>query len=310
MVEDHIDAFQHIPVLLDAVLAGLAPRPAGRYIDATLGGGGHTAAILQASDPDSQVLGIDADREALQAAKLVLDQYGERVQLVQGNFREIGSLAREYGFEAVDGILIDLGVSSYQLDTPERGFSFVADGPLDMRLDQSEGLSAAALIQQISETELANLIYRYGEERASRRIARFIVEARRRSPITTTAELAAVVTRALGGRHGRIHPATRTFQALRIAVNAELESLELALPQAVALLKPGGKLAVISFHSLEDRIVKLFFRSEAGTAGQLRIETKKPIEADEHEARSNPRSRSAKLRIAHKHDEGIYVDGS
>lgn len=310
MAEDAPADFQHTPVLLDAVLAGLAPRSGGRYIDATVGGGGHSAALLQASSPDGQLLGIDADTEALQAATRVLEQYTQRLQLVHGNFREIASLAQAHGFAAVDGILIDLGVSSYQLDRPERGFSFQEDGPLDMRLDQSQGLSAAALLQQISETELANLIYRYGEERASRRIARFIVETHRRSPITSTAELAAIVSRAMGGRHGRIHPATRTFQALRIAVNAELESLEAVLPQAVELLKPGAALAVISFHSLEDRIVKIFFRSQAGPAGRLRIGTKKPIEADTLEARNNPRSRSAKLRIAYKQDEEVEAYGS
>lgn len=301
MLEETSGSFRHVPVLLDAVLAGLHPEAGGRYVDATLGGGGHTAAILQASSPDGKVLGIDTDTDALMAAGEALAQFGGRVQLTHGNFRNIAELARSHGFDSVDGILIDLGVSSYQLDTPERGFSFLTDGPLDMRLDQTEGQSAAELIQRTSETDLANLIYRYGEERASRKIARFLAEARRREPISTTGELAAIVSRALGGQRGRIHPATRTFQALRIAVNRELESLELALPQAVELLKPGGTLAVISFHSLEDRIVKLFFRSEAGPAGQLQIVTKKPIEADEDEQRSNPRSRSAKLRIARKH---------
>ena len=288
--------FRHVPVLLDEVLSGLAPRSGGRYLDGPLGGGGHAAAVLEASAPDGRLLGIDADPAALAAA-------GAR--LAHGNFREIGKLAREHGFDSVDGLLLDLGVSSYQLDTPERGFSFAADAPLDMRLDPTGGASAADLVNQTPESELADLIYRYGEERGSRRVARFIAEARRRRPIETTGELAELVARALGGRHGKIHPATRTFQALRIAVNRELESLEAALPQAVELLAPGGRLAVISFHSLEDRIVKLFFRSESGYGGsmqpaRLQIITRKPIEAGEQESRANPRSRSAKLRIAER----------
>jgi len=200
--------------------------------------------------------------------------------------------------------LLDLGVSSYQLDTPERGFSFAADAPLDMRLDPTQGETAADLVNEMPEAELADLIFNYGEERGARRVARLVAEARRKRPITSTAELAGLVERALGGRHGKIHPATRTFQALRIAVNRELESLETALPQAIELLAPGGRIAVIAFHSLEDRIAKLFFRAESGYGGsernQLAIVTKKPIVAAADEARSNPRSRSAKLRIAEK----------
>jgi 16S rRNA (cytosine1402-N4)-methyltransferase len=227
------------------------------------------------------------------------------VTLAHGNFRDISSLAHKHGFEQIDGVLLDLGVSSHQIDTPERGFSFTADAPLDMRLDPTSGATAAELVNNTPESELADLIFRYGEERGSRRVARFIAEARRKQPIERTLELAELVTRALGGRHGKIHPATRTFQALRIAVNRELESLETALPQAVELLAPGGRMAIISFHSLEDRIVKLFFRAESGYGGseqpaRLQIITKKPIEASEQEARSNPRSRSAKLRIAER----------
>jgi 16S rRNA (cytosine1402-N4)-methyltransferase len=298
--------FRHVPVLLSEVIAGLAPRAGGRYVDATLGGGGHALATLAASSPDGRLLGIDADPAALTAAGARLAIYGERATLAHGNFRDLAALAREHGFAQVDGILLDLGVSSHQLDTPERGFSFTADAPLDMRLDPTQGETAADLVNATPEDQLADLIYRYGEERGSRRIARFIAEARRRQPIATTAELADLVARALGGRHGKIHPATRTFQALRIAVNRELESLEAALPQAVELLAPGGRLAVIAFHSLEDRIVKLFFRAESGYGGdnagaeRLQIITKKPIEASDQEARTNPRSRSAKLRVAEK----------
>ncbi len=296
--------YQHVSVLPAEVLAGLQPRPGGRYIDGTLGGGGHAQALLAASAPDGRLLGIDADPAALAAAGARLAPFGGRVALAHGNFRAIGELARQHGFTQVDGILLDLGVSSHQLDTAERGFSFNADAPLDMRLDPTEGATAADLVNELPEIELADLIYRYGEERGSRRVARLIVEARRRHPIERTTELAEIVARALGGRHGKIHPATRTFQALRIAVNRELESLETALPQAVELLAPGGRLAVIAFHSLEDRIVKLFFRAESGYGGgvgdRLAIITKKPIEAGEAEARTNPRSRSAKLRVAER----------
>jgi len=296
--------FRHTPVLLNEVVAGLAPRTGGRYVDGTLGGGGHALAILAASSPAGRLLGIDADPSALAAAAARLAIYGERSTLVHGNFRDLARLARECDFAPIDGLLLDLGVSSHQLDTPERGFSFANDAPLDMRLDPTRGMTAADLLNETPERELADLIYRYGEEHGSRRIARFIAEARHKRPIATTGELADLVARALGGRHGKIHPATRTFQALRIAVNHELESLEVVLPQAVELLAPGGRIAVISFHSLEDRIVKLFFRAESGYGGageaRLQIITKKPIEASATEARINPRSRSAKLRIAER----------
>jgi 16S rRNA (cytosine1402-N4)-methyltransferase len=297
--------FQHTPVLLAEVITGLAPRSGGRYIDGTLGGGGHAAAILEASAPDGRLLGIDADPAALAAGAARLASLDERTVLAHGNFRDLAQLARANGFEPADGILLDLGVSSHQLDTPERGFSFMADAPLDMRMDPTSGETAADLVNELPESELADLIYHYGEERGSRRIARAIVAARRTGRIATTRALAEIVARALGGRHGKIHPATRTFQALRIAVNRELESLEAALPQAVDVLAPGGRLAVIAFHSLEDRIVKQFFRAESGYASavgpsRLRIVTKKPIEAELAEARANPRARSAKLRIAEK----------
>ena len=297
--------FRHVPVLLSEVLSGLAPHSGGRYLDGTLGGGGHAAAVLEASAPNGRLLGIDADSAALAAAGIRLAAFRERATLAHGNFREIGRLAHEQGFEQIDGLLLDLGVSSHQIDTPERGFSFAAEAPLDMRLDPTGGATAADLVNNTPESELADMIFRYGEERGSRRVARYIAEARRKQPIETTVELAKLVTRALGGRHGKIHPATRTFQALRIAVNRELENLEAALPQAVGLLAPGGRMAIISFHSLEDRIVKQFFRAESGYGGseqtvRLQIITKKPIEAGEQEARANPRSRSAKLRIAEK----------
>lgn len=291
--------YHHTPVLLREVIAGLQPRPGGRYIDGTVGGGGHAAAILEASAPDGRLLGIDCDPAALTAAATRLAPYGERVTLVRGSFRDIGRLATAAGFVEVQGVLLDLGVSSYQLDTPERGFSFQVGAPLDMRLDPDAPVTAAHLVNNLPEQELADLIFRYGEERGSRRIARAIVEARQRKPVTRTDELAALVSRALGGRHGKIHPATRTFQALRIAVNDELASLEAALPQIVELLAAGGRMAIISFHSLEDRIVKHFMRAEA-QIGRLRIITRKPVEASNEEQQANPRSRSAKLRVAER----------
>jgi 16S rRNA (cytosine1402-N4)-methyltransferase len=231
------------------------------------------------------------------------------VTLAHGHFDELAQIAARNNIATLDGVLLDLGVSSHQIDTPDRGFSFLHDGPLDMRLDTTKGQTAAELLAHADEREIADIIYRYGEERGSRRIARAIVERRRSQPLMTTAALAELVARALGGRHGPIHPATRTFQALRIAINEELARLEAVLPQAVSLLRPGGRLAVISFHSLEDRIVKQFMRDESGYAGgdhpasgpvRLQIITRKPLVANDDEQRANPRSRSAKLRVAER----------
>ncbi len=300
----------HIPVLLAPTLALLEVRQGGRYIDGTVGGGGHALAILEASGPDGRLLGLDQDPQALQIAGARLPN--DQVVLVNANFRDLQRVASEHGFTNVDGILLDLGVSSLQFDTAERGFAFQHDAPLDMRMSPATPVTAADLVNSLPEGELADIIYEYGEEPASRRIARAIVAAR---PIQTTGQLAQVVARAAGkpGRW-RIHPATRTFQALRIAVNDELGALTAALPQAVSLLAPGGRLAVISFHSLEDRIVKTFFRDEArdcicpprqpvctcGHTATLRIITRKPVEADEAEVQQNSRARSAKLRVAER----------
>ncbi|NJO04337.1 MAG: 16S rRNA (cytosine(1402)-N(4))-methyltransferase RsmH [Chloroflexaceae bacterium] len=310
--------YAHTPVLLAEVLHFLQPRPGGVYIDGTLGGGGHATAVLQQVHPDGRLLALDADPAALQAVQTrwqALEQpfAAGSYTLLQSTFENLETLAHAHGFSAVDGILFDLGVSSHQLDTATRGFSFLAEGPLDMRLDPTAETTAADLVNTLDEQALADTIYRYGEERLSRRIARRIVEQRQQQPISTTTELAALVARAVGGRGtkrgpGAIHPATRTFQALRIAVNRELAQLEAVLPQAVRLLRPGGRLAVISFHSLEDRIVKQFFRDESGYGGNeapdrpvtLQIITKKPVEAGEDETRTNPRSRSAKLRVAER----------
>jgi len=303
--------FHHVPVLHAEVLQALSPRPGGTYIDGTLGGGGHGSAVLAAAQPGGRLLGIDADPAALVAARDRMAAAGlpaEAYTLHHGRFGDMAAIAGSHGIGAADGILLDLGVSSHQLDTPERGFSFAGDGPLDMRLDPTRGPTAADLVNGLPERELADLIFQYGEERASRRIARMIVERRADRPFATTADLAGLVARAIGrGGRDRIHPATRTFQALRIAVNAELDQLEAALPQAVGLLHPGGRLAVISFHSLEDRIVKHYFRAESGYGGsanprpaRLTIVTRKPVEAGEDEIRANPRARSAKLRVAER----------
>jgi 16S rRNA (cytosine1402-N4)-methyltransferase len=301
---------EHIPVLYDEVLAGLQVRSQGLYIDATLGAGGHAAGILRASAPDGQLLGLDADPEAVSFARQALRRFGDRVILQAANFRSLKAVAATLGFEPVDGVLMDLGLSSRQLANAGRGFSFSADGPLDMRLDPSRGQRAADLVNHLPEAKLAELLWLYGEERRSRRIARAIVAAR---PVTSTSELAGLVLHTVG-RWGRIHPATRTFQALRIAVNDELASLAQTLPQARDLLRPGGRLAVVSFHSLEDRLVKRFCQEEARDClcppeipvcvcqhrATLRIITRKPIRPGDREIARNPRSRSARLRIAER----------
>jgi len=273
----------------------LRPRPGGCYLDATVGLGGHAEAILRASEPTGTLLGIDADAEALVLAGQRLAPFHQRVSLLQGRYERLPDLVG--AGRRFDGILFDLGASSLQLDTAARGFSFGRDGPLDMRMDRNAGDTAADLVGRLSERELADLIFRWGEDRWSRRIARAILQARCRSPIHTTAVLAEVVARAVprGAWPRHIHPATRTFQALRIAVNDELGGLDRALEEAVGLLGPGGRVAVISFHSLEDRIVKQTWR-RLEAAGGVRILTKRPITPAEAETASNPRARSAKLR--------------
>ena len=291
----------HEPVLFEEVMSALSPRTGARYIDATVGGGGHAAGILELSSPDGRLLGIDRDGQALKVARQTLSRYGPRVTLVHGSFGHLGELSREHKLWPADGILLDLGLSSMQLSAPERGFSFQEDGPLDMRYDQSTSPMAEDLVNGLSEAELADLLYQYGEERRSRRIARAIVAAR---PLRSTRELAEVVARTLG-RRGRIHPATRTFQALRIAVNDELTVLRRGLSEAVATLAPNGRLVVIAFHSLEDRVVKHFLRGQSVQASDapgpvLRVLTRRPIQASATERERNPRSRSAKLRAAER----------
>lgn len=285
----------HAPVLSAEVLALLQPGPGGRYLDATVGLGGHAEAILRASEPTGSLLGIDRDGEALALAAERLAPFGGRVRLLQGRYEALAELAgTEGGF---DGILFDLGASSLQLDSAARGFSFGREGPLDMRMDRRGGDTAADLVNRLTERELADLIFRWGEERWSRRIARAIVEARRREAVRTTTALADIVARAIPRaawpRH--IHPATRTFQALRVAVNEELTGLASALEGAVDLLRAGGRIAAISFHSLEDRIVKQTWR-RLEASGRGRILTKRPLTPGEAEIAANPRARSAKLR--------------
>jgi 16S rRNA (cytosine1402-N4)-methyltransferase len=302
-------AFTHIPVLLEETLRALAVQPGGRYIDCTLGGGGHAAAILERSAPCGQLLGIDADPEAIRVASERLEDYHDSILLINQNFANLQAICLKYDFQPVHGILFDLGLSSLQLGDYSRGFSFQEGGPLDMRLSPDQQITAADIINQSYEAELADIIRRYGEEGYSRQIARRIVKER---PIETTLKLAKVIEQAIGGRKGKIHPATKTFQALRIAVNHELDNLESALAQAVNLLGFGGRLVVISYHSLEDRIVKQFMLKESqdcicpigtpacvcGHSASLRLVNRRVITPSAHEIESNPRSRSAKLRAA------------
>ncbi len=311
----------HITVLPEETLDLLVPRPGesfrgGRYLDGTLGGGGHAALVLERTAPDGRVLGIDADPAALDRVRARLPEAvaSGRLVLMQGNFAALADLARAADFVPLDGIVLDLGLSSDQLADRERGFSFVADAPLDMRFDPTRGQSAADLVNTLDEAALADLLYQYGEERRSRAIAHRIVAQRSRAPIERSGELARLVESVIHGRPGGIHPATRSFQALRIAVNDELGSLEAALPAALDTLRPGGRIVVISFHSLEDRIVKRFFQAEergcvcppelpacvCGRSPRLRLLTRHPVTAGEAELAANPRARSAKLRAAER----------
>lgn len=289
----------HVPVLYNEVLDGLMLRPGGLYIDGTVGAGGHAAGILEATAPGGRLIGFDRDAATLKVAAERLAGFGDRVSLIHAPYT---ALSKHVAPGSTAGMVLDLGLSSLQMDDPGRGFAFRFDGPLDMRFDVSEGQTAADVVNTWPVDELADAIYEYGEERHSRRIARAIVDAR---PVTTTAQLAEVVARATGKYRERIHPATRTFQALRIVVNDELGQVAEVLPQAVEALVPGGRLAVITFHSLEDRIVKRFFRQASGAVGEeanfssptLRIVNKKVIEPTAPEIEANPRSRSAKLRL-------------
>jgi len=301
----------HIPVLLQETIEALAVQAGGRYIDCTLGGGGHAAAILERSASGGQLLGIDADPAAIKIAKARLAGYGDSALLVNENFVNLRTICIKYDFYPVHGILFDLGLSSLQLDGSGRGFSFQHDAPLDMRFSPGQEVTAADIVNTSSEAELARLIKEYGEEDYGRRIAHLIVRER---PVKTTGQLSRMIEQAVGQRRGRIHPATRTFQALRIAVNQELENLAGALKQAIDLLGFASRLVVISYHSLEDRIVKQFMQQEArdcicppgtpacvcGHTARLRLITKKVITPSPAEIQLNPRSRSAKLRVAER----------
>jgi len=290
------EVYAHRPVMCGQVLELIAPHAGGLYADATLGGGGHTRALLDASAPDGRVLAVDRDTMALEHASTWAPSYGARLTLVHGEFAELPELVEQHFAARLDGLVADLGVSSPQLDTPGRGFSLAHDGPLDMRMDLSRGESAKELLDRVEERELADLIFHYGEERRSRAIARSILRARQEGRLSTTFELRAAVVRASGPRRGKIDPATRTFQALRIAVNQELEQLEALLAALPELLADDGVAAVIAFHSLEDRLVKHALRGDA----RLTPLTRKPRLADDAELQDNPRARSAKLRAARR----------
>ena len=307
----------HLPVMLDEVIATLAPVPGGLQIDTTVGGGGHTERILEAASPDGRVLGLDADQAAIDRVGLRLARFGDRLVLRRANFRELATVAPAAGFGAVDGLLFDLGLSSFQLADRERGFGFRAGGPLDMRFDASRGIPAAELLATLDADELAALFRRYGEEPSAWRVAKAIVAARAIAPVRSAEELAALIERTLPAnprQPRRTHPATRVFQALRIAVNEELDALEDGLAAAVDLLRPGGRLVVLSYHSLEDRIVKRFLAAErrgcvcppeipvcvCGRAPRLRLVTRPSLTPTAAEIDANPRARSARLRAAER----------
>jgi 16S rRNA (cytosine1402-N4)-methyltransferase len=305
-----MNALQHKPVLYKEIIHGLQPKNFGCYVDGTVGAGGHARGVLEACAPDGRLLGLDLDPKALALARENLAPYSKRVVLIQASYVSLPEAMRDVGWELADGILLDLGVSSMQMDTPERGFSFQHEAPLDMRFNPDSGQSAAELINSLPEDDLAHLLFKYGEEPRAKRIAMLIVRAR---PITTTTQLAEIAKRVYP-RHSRVHPATRMFQALRIVVNDELKAVEEVLPKAAAALRPSGRLAVISFQSLEDRIVKEFIRRESKDqinppyekvyeverTATLKEINRKPITPDEGEIKENPRARSAKLRVAEK----------
>lgn len=307
--------FSHRPVMPDECMEGLAIKPDGIYVDGTAGGGGHSSLIASRLE-GGRLISIDQDEAAIRAVSERLKPYGDRVTVVRNNFRNLGTVCRDLGIGHIDGVLLDLGVSSYQLDTPERGFSYQADAPLDMRMDERNPKSAYTVVNEYSEAELRRILFDYGEERFAPRIASFIVRAREEKPVETTGELVDIIKAAIpaSAREGGHHPAKRTFQAIRIEVNAELDVIAPAITAAIGLLNPGGRIAILTFHSLEDRIVKQAFAGAAqgcicpktlpvcvcGNKPKVKIITKKPILPGETELEENPRSRSAKLRVAEK----------
>jgi 16S rRNA (cytosine1402-N4)-methyltransferase len=301
----------HQPVLYQEIITAIGPKSDGFYVDGTVGAGGHAWGILNVSTPDGRLLGLDVDPQALELAEKRLIKFHHRVVLVQASYTTLETQLHNLGWQTVNGILLDLGASSMQFDMAERGFSFQLDGPLDMRFNPSNPNTAADFVNGLDVEELADLLYQYGEEKRSRHIARLIVANR---PLQTTTQLADVVVKAIGRRRSGIHPATRTFQALRIAVNGELDALEIVLPQAIDVLCPGGRLAVISFHSLEDRRVKKYFRRESQDCicppeqlvckcehrASIKLVTRKPMTPNRTEVKRNPRARSARLRVVEK----------
>jgi 16S rRNA (cytosine1402-N4)-methyltransferase len=311
---------RHVPVLGSEAVALLGPRAGGTYVDATFGAGGYSRAILAVSG--TRVIGIDRDRTAIAGGFDLVDRADGRLTLVEDRFSNLAEICAAEGVSAVDGVVMDVGVSSMQLDEAARGFSFRLDGPLDMRMEQA-GPTAADVVAQASEAELADIIYLFGEERRARAVARAIVAARKDAPITTTRALADIVARVVRTKPGDIHPATRTFQGLRIFVNDELDELQTALEAAERILKPGGRLAVVSFHSLEDRIVKNFLVERSRTGGgsrhlpevklaapSFRLLTKRPVTPSQAEAAANPRARSAKLRAAERTDAPAHASAA
>ncbi|MDA1227501.1 MAG: 16S rRNA (cytosine(1402)-N(4))-methyltransferase [SAR202 cluster bacterium Casp-Chloro-G4] len=301
----------HTPVMVEEVLTALQVKSDGLYIDCTTGEGGHALSILKAVSPPPRLIGFDLDADALKAASSRLKEFEQYVELVQGNYADMTSVVNALGIDHVDGVLMDLGISSLQLNEGHRGFSFQQEAPLDMRFDEGQTVTAADVVNEYSEQDLANAIYKYGEERGSRRIARGIVYAR---PLGTTTQLADVVARSVGRPRGRIHPATKTFQAIRMVVNGELENVEAGLEQGIQLLEQGGRLAIISYHSLEDRLVKTTFRTESrdcicppetpkcvcGHTASIRLVNRRVIKPKDEEVAANPRSRSARLRVVER----------
>ncbi|HAX97337.1 MAG TPA: 16S rRNA (cytosine(1402)-N(4))-methyltransferase [Candidatus Atribacteria bacterium] len=287
------------------VVQYLITDPNGVYVDATVGDGGHAKAILEKTSPQAIVVGIDRDREAIETASQVLADFGSRVKLVQGSFSTIAEILNQVNVEGIDGILFDLGVSSRQLDVPERGFSFSQDGPLDMRMDRTQKMNACQVVNTFTEKELADIFFYYGEEHKSRKIARSIVLARQKKSITTTSELEKIIWNCNPGRRGGIHPATRVFMALRIYINHELDELPKALESVLQFMKEGARMVVLSYHSLEDRVVKNFLR----THDQLEVINRKPMTPSRQEIQVNPRARSARMRVAQKmiREEGTLI---
>lgn len=305
---------EHVPVMVKEAVEWLACSPGETFVDCTVGLGGHSAAILERIQPSGNLVAIDSDADSLKEARERLSRWKENVTFVRDNFRNLAEILKQVGVEQVKGILFDLGMSSAQVGTPSRGFSFCQDGPLDMRFDRRQSLTAAEIVNRYPEKEIVNIIREFGEERSARRIAAAIVRGREKSGFDSTTELAGIVAEVLGPRRSAIHPATRTFQALRIAVNQEMGALQVALPQAIMALKPGGRLVVLSYHSLEDRIVKETFREfqkgcicpptfpvcRCGRSPEVEILTRKPITPSPGQVRDNPRSRSARMRVCER----------